>query len=95
MRGDFLEKNLKAASSYILKAAQRGSPKAQYALSLLYGLENGPLPQDNSASFDYLKLAADGEYAPAQYDMGSRIYRVSRNFAEEKEAFSWFEKAGE
>ncbi|MHC5305793.1 tetratricopeptide repeat protein [Bartonella sp. LJL80] len=80
------------AAHVALKLAQKGSPKAQYALGKIL-LHGQGVPEDREEAFAWFGLAAAQEYAPAM-NMVGRCYENGWGCQKTPvEAFYWFEKA--
>jgi len=92
-KGDILEQNAPLALSLYQQAAAQGNAAAPYELYLLYLQTDGPVAQDEEKALTYLEQAAGGGFAPAQYDVGNRIYHVAQTPQEYQIAYHWFEQA--
>ncbi|MDR3438686.1 tetratricopeptide repeat protein [Telmatospirillum sp.] len=75
-QGDGVPKNLNDAAVWFRKAAQLGSPEGRYLLALLlmdgdptYLIGHGP-SRSSVEAMNWLRAAADQNYAPAQYYLG-------------------------
>lgn len=88
-RGKWLEKDETQALDWYQKAAQK-LPQAQYALYQWY---SRPESQEEMKALEFLQQAAEGGFAPAQYEVGNRIYQIAQSPDEFKIAAQWFELA--
>jgi TPR repeat protein len=93
--GQGVTMNLAAAMDWSQKAAEQGSPVAQYLLGQIYQHPWDPEVRDLNAAFKWYSKAADQGYADAQDELGG-MYElglgVPRDYAK---AEQWFAKAGD
>ena len=77
----------------IIKAAERGNPRAQSALGEMYEEGRG-IPQDYTASVKWYRKAAERGFAKAQFHLGA-MYEVGHGVEVDKGlAHMWFNLAG-
>ena len=75
-------------------AAERGDPKAQTDLGLIYDRGEG-VTQDHQEAFKWYTLAADQGYARAQYDIGASYDRGEGVAQDHQEALKWYTLAAD
>ena len=89
----------RADSDFTLETASQavtnsGDPKALYFLAKSYSKGNG-VPRDDAKAADYMRQAADKDYAFAQNDLGSFYARGVGVKTDFEEAAKWYRKAAE
>lgn len=83
------------AAELLQRAADAGSPEAQYELALLYEKGRG-LPQDLDRALALYRLAADQDFADALNDMGFFHYQGMMGLPQNQaEALRYFERAAD
>lgn len=82
------------ATSKAIKLAERGDPKAQHELALMYFYGNG-VRQSFPEAAGWWRKAADQGYAKAQYNMGSDYYYGKGVQLDYADAMQWFKKAAD
>lgn len=86
------------AAEWYLKAAEQNHHLAQYNLGLMFAHGQGMQPDDATA-VTWIRRAANGGDAGAQFDLGNRSYRASANGSETDvaesriEAYKWYKLA--
>lgn len=91
LEGRLVEKDLNKARDYYVSAAQAGAVEAAFKLGLFYQTEES-MP-DYSLSFAWFLKAAEGDFAPAQLQVG-HLYRDGRGGPKNYEqAAYWYSKA--
>ncbi len=85
--------SFKKAVKWLRQAGEQGSPKAWYALALIY--QKAEFSQRNMAdSLDYLKTAGNLGHPKAQYELGKYAWRNRRNNeTSDIQAIYWLQKA--
>ena len=88
----------RAAASLYERAARMGSPKAAYALAALYrdAAHFGLKPSEmEEKSFFWMKEAATGGLAQAQYELAVKYAQGSGTEEDRQQGLKWLEQAGE
>lgn len=84
-----------AAVAFLQRAADAGSPEAQFELAKLYERGTG-VDQDNARALDLYRAAADQDYADAINDLGFLHYQGGLGLpADPKRALTFFERAAD
>lgn len=82
------------STNQLLQEANRGNPKAQFAIGDLY--YTGKLgPKNDRKAIEYYQKAANQGYAEAQYALGDMYYRGYGVTKNDTKAAEWFEKASD
>ena len=71
----YKQKDYKTAFEKWKPLAEQGNAKAQNTLGVMYSKGQG-VPQDDKEATKWWRLAAEQEFAPAQYN----LYQSTRNF---------------
>ncbi len=87
-----VEKDLKAALAWYLKAAEQGHAEAQFKLGDVYQFGGG-VDRDLKEAFKWFRKAAEQGHAAAQNSIGSHFFTQGPD--KNKEAIKWFRKAAE
>lgn len=84
-----------AAVAFLQRAADAGSPEAQFELAKLYERGTG-VEQDNARALELYRAAADQDYADAINDLGFLHYQGGLGLpADPKRALTFFERAAD
>jgi TPR repeat protein len=84
-----------SAMEWYQKAADQNHHLAQFNLGQMFAQGQG-MPASNSMALMWIRRAAEGGDAGAQYDMGNRCFRASANESESDasesrtESYKWF-----
>jgi len=81
-----VERDLREARRWLRPAADRGEPRAQTSLGLIYSLQGNP-----SAAEDWYRRAADQGIAMAQHNLAN-LYQVWRDY---DRAMRWYRRAAD
>lgn len=85
-------KNYSAAKVFLEEAIKAGSPQAGYYLSQLYMKGNG-VPKNVKRAFDNMKLAAEGGYTEAFFEL-AEMYRTGKGTEPSRPlAKKWYEES--
>lgn len=87
VQGDYV-----AAVAKLWPMANRGYPRAQYALGLMYARGQG-VPKDGEQAIRLLKKAAEVDHVLAQYSLGVIYDKGWFGLANEDLAVEWYRKA--
>ena len=94
--GKVTPKDIKLATFWIKKAANRGNALAQAYLGGLYSYDNGAIPKNYKKSFYWLKKATEQKDTFSYFILGEMYYDGEGGFPKDyKKSFYWYKKAAE
>lgn len=84
----------KLAAQWVVQAAQKVNPAAQYALGVAYLWGNG-VASDMTSGVDWINTAAYNDYPPAQRELGWMYFHGDIIEQDHARAYAWFLLAAE
>lgn len=90
----YQQKNYTAAFDAFMALAEKGDPRAQTVVALMYKFGEG-VEQDLSASFSWYRRAAQQGYPPAQFHTGAMLADGLGTEADREAAITWLNLATE
>lgn len=91
--GQWVEKDMTKALSWLEKAATLKNAPAQYALYEFYLQPEGTVEANEEKALEYLQQAAENGSAVAQRTIAERIYQVAQSAEEQQIAWQWLQLA--